>query len=318
MNHASLQNLLDTFVDFLSTEKGYSANTCRAYQHDLEDFIAFFFANRALALTYAEEDTGGADIDAQDATAISGLMIRGYLGFLHKQKIKKSSVARKLSAIRSFMKFLQKHGVITENPAHFIITPKQDAAIPNYLTVDDMFHLLDSVRTDDLSGKRDRALLEVMYSTGIRVSELVGLNVADVDFPGKVIRVTGKGNVERIVPVGRKALDILKDYRDSLHAVKGVAAGAAGPLFLNKGNGRLTARSVARILEKHAMEAGLSCAVAPHDLRHSFATHLLDAGLDLRVVQEMLGHKQLSTTQKYTHVSIDRLMAAYDSAHPRK
>ncbi|MFZ2632815.1 MAG: tyrosine recombinase XerC [Desulfosalsimonadaceae bacterium] len=316
MNYTSLQELLDTFVDFLSTEKGYSANTCRAYQHDLEDFIAFFFTNRAYALTYSEED--GEEIDVQDATAISGLMIRSYLGFLHKQKIKKSSVARKLSSIRSFMKFLQKHGVITENPANSVLTPKQEKPIPNYLTVDDMFRLLDSIKTDTLSGKRDRALLEAMYSTGIRVSELVGLNVSDVDYSGKVIRVTGKGNIERIVPIGQKALNILKDYRESLHTSKGIGCNSVGPLFLNKSNGRITVRSVARILEKSAIEAGLLVPVAPHDLRHSFATHMLDAGLDLRVVQEMLGHKKLSTTQKYTHVSIDRLMAAYDSAHPRK
>jgi len=316
MNYTSLQELLDTFVDFLSTEKGYSANTCRAYQHDLEDFIAFFFTHRALALTVSDED--GGDIDVQDATAISGLMIRSYLGVLHKQKIKKSSVARKLSSIRSFMKFLQKHGVIADNPAIAVLTPKQEKPIPNYLSVDDMFRLLDSIATDTLAGKRDRAMLETMYSTGIRVSELVGLNVSDVDFKGKVIRVTGKGNVERMAPIGQKALDILKDYRNHLHAEKGILNNTVGPLFLNKSNGRITARSVARMLEKSALESGLTVPVAPHDFRHSFATHMLDAGLDLRVVQEMLGHKQLSTTQKYTHVSIDRLMAAYDSAHPRK
>jgi integrase/recombinase XerC len=316
MNSSSLKQLLDTFVDFLSAEKGYSENTCRAYTHDLEDFISYFLGNRALAITYEEDDYG--DIDTGDVAAISGLIIRSYLGYLHKRKIKKTSVARKLSSIRSFFKFLEKHGVISENPADSVITPKQDKPVPRYLTVDDMFRLLDSIKTKTLTGKRDRALLETMYSTGIRVSELVGLNTADIDFSGKVIRVTGKGNVERIVPIGKKALDIIKDYRENLQQSKGVGVNQKGPLFLNNNKGRLTARSVARILDKSALSAGLSIPVSPHDLRHTFATHMLDAGLDLRVVQEMLGHKQLSTTQKYTHVSIDRLMAAYDSAHPRK
>ncbi len=314
MNYTSLKQLLETFVDFLSTEKGYSENTCRAYTNDLEDFIAYFVANRALAITDDDEK----DIDVQDVAAVSGLIIRGYLGFLHKQNIKKSSVARKLSSIRSFFKFLERHGVISENPATYVLTPKQDKPIPKYLTVDDMFRLLDSIKTDKLSGKRNRALLETLYSTGIRVSELVGLNVADVDFSGKVIRVTGKGNVQRIVPIGQNSLEFITDYRKSIDLQKSVPGNPNGALFLNKNKGRLTARSVARILDKSSREAGLTIPVAPHDLRHSFATHMLDAGLDLRVVQELLGHKQLSTTQKYTHVSIDRLMEAYDSAHPRK
>ncbi len=316
MNSSSLKQLLDTFIDFLSAEKGYSENTCRAYMHDLEDFISYYIANRALAITYEDDNYG--DIDTGDVAAISGLIIRSYLGFLHKRKIKKSTVARKLSSIRSFFKFLEKHGVISENPADSIITPKQDKPVPRYLTVDDMFRLLDSVKTETLTGKRNRALLETMYSTGIRVSELVGLNTDNIDFSGKVVRVTGKGNVERIVPIGKKALDIIKDYRVNLQQSKGIGFNSNGPLFLNNNKGRLTARSVARILDKSARSAGLSSPVAPHDLRHTFATHMLDAGLDLRVVQEMLGHKQLSTTQRYTHVSIDRLMAAYDSAHPRK
>ena len=300
-------------MDSLSTEKGYSENTCRAYASDLEDFISYFLANRALALTDEE-----ADIDAQDVGAVTGLMMRGYLGFLHKQRIKKSSMARKLSAIRSFFKFLERHGVITENPATAVITPKQEKPIPHYLTVDDVFRLLDSIKIETLTGKRDRAMLETMYSTGIRVSELVGLDVGDVDFSGKTIRVTGKGNVERIVPIGQKSLGFIKGYRNTLSLRKIVPERSRGPLFLNKSKGRLTTRSVGRILDKCAREAGLTQPVAPHDLRHTFATHMLDAGLDLRMVQELLGHRQLATTQKYTHVSIDRLMAAYDAAHPRK
>ena len=312
MNDTPLNLLLQQFVDFLSLEKGYSANTCRAYSHDLEDFLAYFMQNRALPMSIEGEEA-----DASDVNAVSSLVIRGYLGQLHKQKIKKTSIARKVSSIRTFFKFLEKHGVIAENPATSVLTPKQEKPIPAYLTVDEVFRLLDSIDTKTLAGKRNRAILETMYSAGIRVSELVGLNVPDVDFSGKTVRVLGKGNKERIVPVGQPALAAIQAYREALHIQKKITENK-GPLFLNKNLGRLTARSVARILDKAALEAGLSVPVAPHDLRHSFATHMLDAGLDLRLVQELLGHKQLSTTQKYTHVSIDRLMAAYDNAHPRK
>lgn len=317
MNPLSFDHLLNAFIDFLSTEKGYSDNTCRAYARDLEGFIAYFVANRALAVTGDDDEAGMIDDSAADMDRISNLMIRGYLADLHRQGLKKTSMARKLSAVRSFFKFLEKHGVISGNPAETVLTPKQDKPIPNYLSVDDVFRLLDSVKTDNITGKRDRAILETLYSTGIRVSELVGLNLPDVDFSGKTVRVTGKGNKERIVPIGKAALAAILAYRENLDT-RGVAVNHRGALFLNKNKGRLSARSVARMLDGAARRAGLTVPVAPHDLRHSFATHMLDAGLDLRMVQELLGHRQLSTTQRYTHVSIDRLMAAYDQAHPRK
>ncbi|MCU0597877.1 MAG: tyrosine recombinase XerC [Desulfobacterales bacterium] len=302
-------------MDFLSTEKGYSEHTCRAYAHDLEDFISYFMNNRALSITYEEDDK---ETDHEiNVENIGNLIIRGYLGQLHKQEMKKTSIARKLSAIRSFFKFLEKYGVISDNPTESVLTPKQEKPIPKYLSVDDMFRLLDSIKPADMTGKRNRAILETLYSTGIRVSELVGLNLSDVHFSGKTIRVIGKGNKERIVPIGATALAAIQDYREGLHQAR-IAANQRSPLFLNKNKGRLTARSVARILDTAARVAGLTVPVAPHDLRHSFATHMLDAGLDLRMVQELLGHKQLSTTQRYTHVSIDKLMAAYDQAHPRR
>jgi integrase/recombinase XerC len=315
MNPSSLNHLLKSFMDFLSTEKGYSEHTCRAYAHDLEDFISYFMNNRALSITY-EDDAQDADHEI-NVENIGNLIIRGYLGLLHKQEMKKTSIARKLSSIRSFFKFLAKHGVISENPTESVLTPKQEKPIPKYLSVDDMFRLLDSVKPSDMTGKRNRAILETLYSTGIRVSELVGLSFSDVNFSGKTIRVTGKGNKERIVPIGGKALAAIQDYRDSLHQAR-IPTNQRSPLFLNKNKGRLTTRSVARILDTAAREAGIAVPVAPHDLRHSFATHMLDAGLDLRMVQELLGHKQLSTTQRYTHVSIDKLMSAYDQAHPRR
>src|SRR6056297_1410661 len=315
MKDNALNLLVQQFVDFLSLEKGYAANTCRAYSRDLEDFLQYFMNNRALPMTIEGD---GKDLDAADLDAVSSLVIRGYLGHLHKQKIQKTSIARKISSIRTFFKFLEKHGVISKNPAESVLTPKQDKPVPAYLTVDQVFRLLDSIDTKTLAGKRNRAILETMYSAGIRVSELVGLDVPDVDFSGKSIRVLGKGNKERLVPIGQPALAAIENYREALHIQKKLTNGDQGPLFLNKNLGRLTTRSVARLLSKAALEAGLTVPVAPHDLRHSFATHMLDAGLDLRLVQELLGHQQLSTTQKYTHVSIDRLMAAYDNAHPRK
>lgn len=310
MMSPSLKNQIRSFIDSLHSEKGYAANTCRAYSHNLNEFVSFvsetFFSN---------ENQKGADLLKADQ--IDSLMIRGYLGFLYK-KNKKVTIARKLSAVRSFFRFLVKHGVILDNPLDLILTPKQNKAIPVYLPVDDIFRLLDSIKTDTLAGIRNRAIFETLYSSGIRVSELEGLNVFDVDVKKCLIRVVGKGNKERIVPIGTKAITAIKAYRKRLQKEAGIGEDNNTPLFLNKDQGRLTSRSIARILDKTARECGLLIPVSPHALRHTFATHMLDAGADLRVVQELLGHKSLSTTQKYTHVSIDRLMETYDKAHPRR
>jgi len=311
MNSSSLKNLISSFVKSLYSEKGYSENTCRAYLHDLKEFASFIFSS------WFSENMSQAEADSFRADQVDGLMIRGYLGFLHK-KNKKATIARKLSTIRSFFSYLVKHAIILENPADLIMTPKQEQALPAYLPVDDMFRLLDSIKADNLAGLRNRAIFETLYSCGLRVSELSGMNLFDVDFAKGVIRVLGKGDRERIVPIGRKALEAIKAYRQRLQEELGISDDSNAPLFLNKNQGRLTVRSIARILDKTAKECGLLAPVSPHALRHTFATHMLDAGADLRVVQELLGHKSLSTTQKYTHVSIDRLMAAYDKAHPRR
>ena len=325
MNDFALTKLIDSFVDHLAAEKGYSDNTCRAYARDLGDFLNYFAVNRDTVTRTShgadqpESSTNTISSENEDMEKVSALVIRSYLGFLHKQQIKKTSISRKISAIRSFFKYLEKHGVVKENPALNVIAPKIEKSLPTYLTVDEVFHLLDSIETKTLSGKRNRAIFELLYSTGIRVSELVGLDVADVDLEKRVVRVKGKGSVERIIPFGEKALSAIREYRENLRGNRRLAPDMwRGPLFLNKNGGRLTDRSVARILNDTAKKASLTMPVSPHDLRHTFATHMLDPGLDLRMVQEMLGHKSLSTTQKYTHVSIDRLMAAYDSAHPRK
>jgi integrase/recombinase XerC len=287
MKAMPVEYLIRVFIESLAVEKGFSENTCRGYRNDLEQFSNYLAENRR------SPGSGPVDIDWVD-----NLTIRGYLGYLHKRN-KKTTIARKLSALRSFFHFLVKRGVTEENPAESILTPKQEKTIPSYLPVDEMFRLLDSISTSGMLDLRNRAIFETLYSCGIRVSELVGLNTMDVDFRQALIRVLGKGSQERIVPIGKNALAAIKTYRQVLQRECGISKEISGPLFLNKNKGRLTARSVAT-------------------LRHTFATHMLDAGADLRVVQELLGHKSLSTTQKYTHVSIDRLMETYDRAHPRK
>ncbi|MGD2098715.1 MAG: tyrosine recombinase XerC [Desulfobacterales bacterium] len=303
--------LVESFLESLFTEKGYSDHTCRAYRKDLNDFLAF------AADYHLPRKTSRKRLTTVRLEQIDGLTIRGYLGFLHR-KNKKTTVARKLSAIRSFFKYLEKRGHISENPAQHVITPKQDKTIPVYLSVDEMFRLLDSIQTDTVLDLRNRAIFETLYSSGIRVSELTQMNVSDVDFEAAVIRVHGKGNQQRMVPLGQKALTVMEAYRDRLQKKYGQQATAGGPLFLNRYNKRLSSRSVARILKQLVAAVGLLTPVSPHALRHTFATHMLDAGADLRAVQELLGHKSLSTTQKYTHVSIDHLMETYDKAHPRK
>jgi integrase/recombinase XerC len=310
MVSTAIKNQIHSFIDALHSEKGYSANTCRAYLHDLEEFRSFVSESRLSKGRRKKNGTFGVD-------QVDSLMIRGYLGFLHK-KNKKVTIARKLSAVRSFFRYLVKYGVILDNPLELILTPKQKKTIPVYLPVDDIFRLLDSIKTDTLAGIRNSAIFETLYSTGVRVSELAGLNVFDVDFNKCLIRVVGKGDKERIVPIGQKAADTIKNYRKRLQIEIGIRGDENTPLFLNPKNGRLTPRSIGRILEKTAKESGLMIPVSPHTFRHTFATHMLDAGADLRVVQELLGHKSLSTTQKYTHVSIDRLMETYDKAHPRR
>jgi len=316
LENASIEEMIASFIESLATEKGYSDNTCRAYRQDLKAFSTYI--HKSLS-------PGNAENEPQvrlTPREINGLMIRGYLGYLHKL-IKKSTIARKLSAIRSFFRYMVRHGYLDTNPADLVLTPRQDKAIPSYLAVDDMFRLLESIKTDTLFGLRNRAIFEALYSSGVRISELSGLRLADIDFEACTMRVMGKGRKERIVPVGQKALSAIQAYRQKLIAEKGsvlpeTCLAIDGPVFLNKNHGRLSARSIARILEKATRECGMPVPVSPHAFRHSFATHMLDGGADLRVVQELLGHKSLSTTQKYTHVSIDRLMEAYDKAHPRK
>ena len=309
--HSAPIALVTTFLESLSAEKGYSAHTIRAYRNDLLEFAGL--------VTDEGETTEDSRPTAAlfDPRQVDNLAIRGYLTVLYR-KNSKATIARKLSAIRSFFRFLMRQGVIVTNPAEGVLTPKQEKKIPSHLTVDDMFRLLDAVPDARLYDLRNRAIFETLYATGVRISELAGLDTIDVDLHAKRIRVHGKGNKERMALLGDKAARAIGSYRERLYQETGIAPEHGGPLFLNKFKGRLTARSMARCLDQLVRSCGMRVPVSPHTLRHSFATHMLNAGADLRAVQELLGHESLSTTQKYTHVSIDRLMEAYDKAHPRK
>jgi integrase/recombinase XerC len=301
----AVNRALQDFLSYLRVEKNYSGHTLRNYQSDLRQFIDFL----------GERSKRQGSTDRMDPKQVSHLDVRAYLASLYRRNAK-SSVARKLSAIRSFFTYLLRQGEIKQNPADLVSAPKMGKAIPDFLQVDETFQLLRGPDGDSVLGSRDRAILEVLYSCGLRVSELTALNLDGVELELGIIRVIGKGNRERIVPVGSKAREALSDYIQRRGELLGMQM-EHGALFLNNRGGRLSPRSVARLLKKHMQRCNIGRPLSPHGLRHSFATHLLDAGADLRAVQEMLGHVSLSTTQRYTHLSIDKLMAEYDKAHPR-
>ena len=243
-------------------------------------------------------------------------VVRAFLASLTRDR-KKSSIGRKLAALKGFFRYLVATKRVEKDPLLLIQSPKQEKPLPNFLSVDDTFHLLDGIKVINGLDVRDRAVLEVFYSCGVRVSELVGLNWVDVDFQLGIIRVVGKGSKERIVPIGEVALGALKDYAAEQRKKWHCSCRGETPVFLNNRGERITTRSVARIVEKHLKLAGIPMKMGPHGLRHSFATHLLNSGADLRVIQELLGHASLSTTQRYTHLNLDQLTAVYDKAHPR-
>jgi integrase/recombinase XerC len=285
---------VEQFLRYLAVERAASAHTLRSYRSDLADCAAFLAARRLGTLVGADART-----------------LRAYLAALHERGLARTSIARRLAALRSFFRFLVRRRRATANPAREVATPKLPKTLPAYLPIDESDALLRAAPPPTAGSARDLAILELLYATGIRVAELAGLDVEDVslgDWREGAVRVLGKGRKERIVPVGRKAVEALQAYLGSR---------GGGPLFLNERGGRLTVRSVHRIVRGRARVAGLHRRVSPHTLRHTFATHLLDAGADLRLIQELLGHARLGTTQKYTHVSTDRLMKVYDRAHPR-
>ncbi len=306
---AEKDGFIHQFIRYLSTEKNASPHTCRCYRRDLEEFQDFLKTSGIIL-----GPTGKIEIEKADRIAI-----RKYLSFLHR-KNRKSSIARKISALRSFFKYLVREQVISSNPAKGVSTPKVEKTLPATLTVDEAFRLMESPKTifekssegSKEKGLRDRAILELLYSSGLRVSELVGLNSNQLDLDLGIVKVMGKGRKERIVPVGAKAIEALEAYLKKRGLIEG-----DDPVFVNPLGGRLTARSVGRLMKGYTRRSGIFRKVSPHSLRHTFATHLLDAGADIREIQEMLGHSSLSTTQRYTHISTGKLMEVYDKAHPR-
>jgi integrase/recombinase XerC len=293
---------IDRFVDYIALERGASAHTCRAYRKDLELFAAFL-QEQGLPL---------------DVTKIEYLTIRLYLGHLYqRRRIKRTSVKRKLASLRTFFKYLKREGIVDKNPAKMVAIPKGGKDLPHVLTVDEAFRILDVPNPDSPLGSRDQAILEFLYSSGLRVGELTTLSLNDLDLGAGMVRVLGKGNKERMVPIGSKAVEALKLYLTRRGELMGTGGLSPQYLFLNHRGGRLSARSVGRMIKKYLLQGGIVKEATPHTFRHSFATHLLDAGADLRGIQELLGHASLSTTQKYTHVSSAKLMEVYDRTHPR-
>lgn len=296
-----MDEAIRAFITFLRVEQGASSETMRNYASDLRQLGGFLLSSRL-----AERPV--------DPAALSSDSVRAYLQWLDRKGEKRTSLARKLASIRSFYRYLTRQGLVHRNPVEDLRTPKQPKHLPRVLTKDDADALMTFPNGRTTGSLRDRALLETLYSTGARVSELVAINVDDVRQSEGLVRLQGKGRKERIVPIGDLALDAIRSYRASLS--RHVSRCASQALFYNSRGGRLTTRSVARIVGRYSSRlAGGS--VSPHTLRHSFATHLLDEGADLRAIQEMLGHASLSTTQKYTHVATDQLLAVYDKAHPR-
>jgi len=291
-----VENAVQAFLRHLEVEKNEPAHTVRNYRSHLTQFIARLVKHHR----------------PQDWSQVDHHQIRAYLAELYHRGEKKSSIARKLASLRSLFRYLAREGQVENNPAKMVATPKLGRALPTVLTVDDAATLVETPKGGHPKILRDRAILETFYSTGIRLSELVGLNREDLDLSSGLLKVRGKGKKERIVPIGSKAIEAVGNYllNHSGHRFN-------GPLFENRLGRRLTTRAVAGMVNRYVREAGLQARVSPHTLRHSFATHLLDGGVDLRAIQEMLGHASLSTTQRYTHLSADQLMKVYDQAHPR-
>lgn len=304
-----MRGYIEQFKKYLQAEKNVSGHTLRNYSIDMEQFERF------LRDTNLCPDGSSSGIDIKK---VDNVIIRAFLGNLHRAGNCSSSMARKLSTLRTFFKYLCREGYLEKNPAKLVATPKQVKKLPSFLPIDEAFRLMDMPDTRTFSGLRDRAILETLYGAGIRISELISLNVIDVDLDKGYIRVLGKGRKERIVPLGSKACDAIREYLNKRKEMRWKGEEIDGKaLFLNQRGGRLTARSGWNIVDKYARRGAIARHVSPHSLRHTFATHLLEGGADLRAIQELLGHSSLSTTQKYTHVNLDQLMKVYDKAHPK-
>ena len=342
MNQASNAHLpiIEEFMRYLLDERHFSPYTARCYGVDLRQYAEFLSQELNIKVTRQQEtdvlnrainrNNGDAKQDVVatlGAATVTGAMlvmdvngIRKFLEHLSQQNYSPATMARKIATLRSFHRWLEKRSLITTNPMLMIRTPKQSKRLPKAIDVEQVEKLLSAPDDTNLLGARDRAILETLYSTGIRVSELVGINRGDIDDPGAALIVRGKGRKERIVPLGSHAMAALRHYAGVLDAElvrNGQSPDPIAPLFINKHGGRLSTRSVRRKVSKYLAQAGLDPNISPHTLRHSFATHLLDNGADLRSVQELLGHQSLSTTQVYTHLTTQRMRDAYNDAHPR-
>jgi integrase/recombinase XerC len=292
---------IDGFLRYLKIERNASELTLKSYS---EDFRSLY--------DYLEDRCGGVNSVAQLDIAT----LRGYVAYLHECQYAKTTIARRLACLRSFLRYCQREGLITSNPAKALRTPRTGRKLPHFLTTEQIAQLLEAPPANEPEGLRDRAILETMYSAGLRVAELVGLNIDHWDRDANVLRVYGKGKKERIAPVGRYASKALMRWLEVRQPADNAGADDRAAVFLNRFGTRITTRSIGRMIEKYLKETGLDRQTSPHTLRHTFATHLLDGGADLRAVQEMLGHKSLTTTQIYTHVSTQRLRDTYESAHP--
>jgi len=326
--------VIQDFLNYLKFEKHFSEHTAKCYGTDLEQFCDFLASQGGGETVSMDRDSGRenqagmvtavATRPAKTSAATDQLLldvdvhtVRGYLGLLSERDYSKATTARKLATLRSFYKFLVKRNKLASNPVMSVRGPKQEKKLPKFLEYEQVQRLLNTPDTTVWLGARDRAILETLYSTGIRVSELVGLNMDDIDFLGEVVHIRGKGKKERISPIGSSALQAIQHYIEFKN--KRACSNSnfdTRVLFVNKHGRRLSARSVRRKMDKYLIMAGLDPAVSPHTLRHSFATHMLNNGADLRSVQELLGHQSLSTTQIYTHLSTKKLKEVYDRAHP--
>ena len=301
-----MQKLIDQFLEHLRYERNVSSHTLRNYSSDLEQFTGFLTQDKKREIP--------------EVSQIDHLTIREWLSSLHTAQKRKSSIARKLAALRTFFQFLVREGVLELNPAKLVSTPKLEKKLPKHLSIEEAVRFIESPDQETDLGKRDRAMLELMYATGVRVAELTTLNLSDVDFQNQLIRVTGKRRKQRIVPFGDPAGEAIRDYltvRDKFLFNAPISKRDDEVLFLNYQGTRITTRSVGRMVEKYIRICAGMHNISPHALRHSFATHLLDSGADLRDIQELLGHARLSTTQVYTHVSMEKLIEVYDKAHPK-
>jgi integrase/recombinase XerC len=307
-----MQNHIDEFIRHLKYERNLSEHTLRNYESDLVQFYDHI----------APPDKEGKRRNVE-ISSIDNLTIRDFMASLYEKNKKKSSIHRKVAALRTFFRYLCREGILEANPARMVASPRVERKLPNHLTIQDMIRFIETPELDTVLGKRDRAILEILYASGLRVSELAGLNLSDIDFENQTLRVKGKGRKERIVPFGDHARAAIETYLN----VRGellIDASRERPdkfdplaLFINYQGTRITTRSVARMIDKYVKICAGIHRLSPHALRHSFATHLLDAGADLRTIQELLGHARLSSTQVYTQVSMEKLIEVYDKAHPK-